>query len=289
MEIIDKILEQAALGQAENRIVDAAAWEDGKLTERSLVPHQGALNCYSIAKSVTSLLFGIAEGEGKISRHDTVASVFADKIAEYGLEAAPFERITMHHLLNQCPGIDRGFLFESDRYATPERDWMKLCLTEPYPHEPGEKFMYSNSNYYLLSCALHRAVGIHPERYLYEKLFYPAGIRTYAVERCPYDEMNGATGLYLSTRDLLRLGVLMLNEGEGLVPADYIRDATKNQFNCRHKYGYGFWIYKNAWAMSGAGGQKVWCCPARRFVFAAHAADSNVNWEQVMDAVFASL
>ena len=55
--------------------------------------------------------------------------------------------------------VDRGFLFESDRYATDERDWLKLCLTEPHPHKPGEKFMYSNSNYYLLSCALHRAAG----------------------------------------------------------------------------------------------------------------------------------
>jgi CubicO group peptidase (beta-lactamase class C family) len=111
--------------------------------------------------------------QGKLSVDDELTKFLPD----YPLAG---HKVTVHQLLNHTSGI---------RSYTSQKDFMKRArldfshdelLTEfknePFDFDPGTKWSYNNSGYYLLGMIIEKASGQSYEKYLDEHIFRPVGM-----------------------------------------------------------------------------------------------------------------
>jgi CubicO group peptidase (beta-lactamase class C family) len=252
-----------------------ALYEAGEWREETLRPVCACLNCYSLSKNFTATAVGIAQDMGLLCIDDPILRFFPNEIPEHRDEK--LERVTIKHLLTQTMGSAEGYLFGADRYAQGKDDWVRYALSRPLAFEPGEKFVYSNSTFYLLSCIIHRVSGMAMDMFLREHLFRHMGIDSFAWEACPKGETFGASNLYMSTKDIAKLGVLYLNhgeyEGKRLLSERWTYEAVQGLAGDGGKkyYGYSFWLNDIGYNGGGAYNQIILVVPQRNIVFAAHS------------------
>jgi CubicO group peptidase (beta-lactamase class C family) len=191
---------------------------------------------FSITKSVTSALVGIAIADGKLTLDERV----------------PWRRqITVRQLLSMTAGYAPAFEFQHIDAQT--------LAARARVNKPGT-FSYDSGSYDLLADMLERATGMRIARYAQRRLFAPLGIRDV---RWPGG--RGASGLLLRPRDLLAFGALYLHGGKGIVPANWVRTSTRSHTRMRRGlgYGYGWWIHPHSYAGYGYLGQIVAVYPER--------------------------
>lgn len=233
------------------------------LNGRSPTTHYAS---FSIAKSVLSLMTGIALADGKIRSLDDHAKEYVTE-----LTGDPRGEITIRQLLDMTSGLQAmefdmnplKQLRAADARLYYSRDLLKAVQQTPMSHKPGQIWSYSNGSSALLGLVLARATGEHLSTYLSRKIWKPLGAETSA--RWMLDHPQGmeksAVGLYATARDYARLGQLVLQggqwKGEQLIPADYLQQSTRPQ--AEEFYGYQFWVYPPAKNENG-------------FVYRPHAA-----------------
>ena len=265
-EIKQKISESGA------NVFKIALYKDGIWQNETLRAACPCLNCYSVSKSFTATAIGLAQDMGLLSIEDAIIKFFPNELPDKMDEK--LEQVKIIHLLTQTMGNAEGYLFENDRYTHDTKDWVRLVLSMPLEHEPGKQFVYSNSTYYLLSCIVHRATGMTLEMFLKNHLFKDMGINEFAWETCPKGETMGATGLYMSTQDIGKFGLLYLNKGEydgrQLISRKWVEDAVQTKFD-NERYGYSFWTNDIGYNAGGAYNQIVLVVPSENLVFAAHS------------------
>jgi CubicO group peptidase (beta-lactamase class C family) len=155
-------------------------------------------------------------------------------------------------------------------------DWVRMQIDRPLATDPGVAFAYDNGSYHLLSAVLTKATRQTALAYGERVLFGPLGIHGEHWASDGQGHNLGNTGLRLRSRDLLRIGELVLHggrrQGRQVVPAAYLRAATRRQTGLAHglDYGYGWWI-STRWgprtiAALGYGGQAVAVFPQQRLV-----------------------
>ena len=159
-------------------------------------------------------------------------------------------------------------------------NWIDYILSLPMEHKPGEKFVYNSGITVLLSHILHKVSGMHANEYAEEYLFNKLGIQDYFWKTTPNNLTDAEGGLYLSTRDFAKIGILYLNDGKWngsqiitkewveltMSPDTYIEESSR-------KYGFQWWLvpYKNNqenWMYSGSGygGQYLLIVPEYQLV-----------------------
>jgi CubicO group peptidase (beta-lactamase class C family) len=195
------------------------------------------LPVFSITKSVTSALVGIAIADGSLT----------------GLsERLPWRRqITLRQLLSMTAGYAPTFDFEpSDPQTLAARARVNRTGT----------FAYDSGSLDLVGDMLERATGMSLADYARRRLFGPMGIR---YIRWPGS--RGASGLLLRPRELLAFGELYLEGGRRIVPASWVRLSTRAHVRIRHDLGYGFgwWIRPHSYAAYGYLGQVLAIYPKR--------------------------
>ena len=275
MKIIDKITEQINKDNA--YVINIVTYNDGQYDFSQLHSSTGQLNCYSISKNFTATAIGIARDEGLLDVDTKLSDIFSDGNPD----------TTIHHLLTHTTGIDKGYLFEGDRYLIQNKNWLEYCLNYPLKHKQGEVFTYSNSNYYLLSCIIQKVTGKRLDLYLREKMFNQLEINACAWELCPMDKTIGATGLFLHTADMIKLGVMYLNGGQGIVSNDWVKLATSYKTDSPNpSYAYSFGVNERGFTCSGAAGQSIVVLPEHKFVFAAHGCNNDYNYYEMLKKVF---
>jgi CubicO group peptidase (beta-lactamase class C family) len=236
-------------------------------------------NSYSVTKSVTSALVGIALGERHLQGLDqTVGELLAAHLPN---NTDPrLGRVTLQQLLTMTGGLagddrstggDEGLI---DRLFN-SRDWVGHILGRPLAYNPGTAFAYSNATSHLLSAIVADATGQSTLAFARARLFNPLGIRSdkaseptiltwppspaqnkayeQAAVAWPKDPRGyhfGAGWLRLPARDLAKFGYLYLNGGRWdttqVVPADYVRASTQPhshppQLGPEDGYGYQWW------------------------------------------------
>ena len=106
-----------------------------------------------------------------------------------------------------------------------------------------------------------------------------------------------ASGLRMLPRDLLKIGLLMMNHGRAgdrqVVPASWVDaaitpHATVNNYGeCAMKYGYYWWLRpdcKPSWfAGSGNGGQNLWIMPSLDLIVVTTAGLYNSDKQEFVD------
>ncbi len=273
-DLMDRIEER--ITQSRINVIRFALYQNGAVEERTRVSSYPCSNCYSVSKSFTATAVGIASDLGLLSVDDPIVKHLGDCLP--ASHDPKLGEVQLRHLLTQTMGLGQGFLFEPDRYTHNTDDFIGLSLSAPLPHSPGNAFVYSNSTYYLLACIVEKVSGLPLDLFLRKHLFSPMDISAFAWERCPMGHAMGATGLYLSTRDILKLGILYLNggewEGRRLLSEDWVRTATRPDplVTPEAPTGYSFWLNpEGGYRCAGANGQSVVVLPEKGLVFAAHS------------------
>ena len=224
---------------------------------------------FSISKSVTSTAIGLAIAEGRFTLDSRVIDLLPeDAPAEVASEesSANLASMTVRHLLTMTSGHAADTMPSTDRA---DGTWAAAILAEPVPHAPGTTFVYNTGASYLLSAIVQKHTGLTLTAYLQPRLFAPLGITSARWEQSPEGIDTGGYGLRLLPEDVARFGQLYLQhgawEGEQVVPADWIAEATSSLVPNHHSavdwgsgYGYQFWQNRDhSYRGDGAFGQFV--------------------------------
>lgn len=127
----------------------------------------------SVTKQFTGVALVQLESAGKLALDDSITSL----LTEY---PAPPTPITIRHLLHHTSGIPSFTGLPSYGPNMPvdvtHADMVARFASLPLEFEPGAKWNYSNSGYYLLGMIVEAASGQTYAEYLEANLFEPAGM-----------------------------------------------------------------------------------------------------------------
>jgi CubicO group peptidase (beta-lactamase class C family) len=240
-----------------------------------------ASNSFSMAKSITSILIGIAVDEGKIKSIDEPVGNYLEHF-----KSVKNEKLTIRHLLMMCSGLswDESYssLFSITTEAYYGNDLEALVKTLHVVEEPGKTFEYMSGNTLLLGMIVEKATEMKLSDYAGEKLWKPLGASLQA--QWSLDHADGTEKAYCcfysNARDFARLGQLFLNKGKWndkqIVSESWVEQSIapimvkdKSGKVCDW-YGFQWWLMKrkgrNVFYARGLYGQYILVVPDERLV-----------------------
>ncbi|WP_085581737.1 MULTISPECIES: serine hydrolase [unclassified Pseudomonas] len=183
---------------------------------------------WSISKSLMATVLGVAYGEGRLRLEEPASKYYP------ALERHP--TLTLGDLLHWASGLDWQEDYEyaplkssvvAMLYTRGHRDMAAFAAGHEAYAAPGKAFRYSSGDSNLLAAALKGIVG--PQRYAdypWTALFEPLGIRRAVWETDAAGIFVASSYVYLTARDLARIGLLMARDGRWgerqLLPAEWI-------------------------------------------------------------------
>ncbi len=146
----------------------------------------------SITKQFTSMLIMQLVEEGKLRLDGKIT----DYLTNYRKETG--ERVTIHHLLTHGSGIpnyteDDSFFPNSGKYYK-VHDFIKTYCSGDLEFEPGSRFNYSNSGYFILGAIIEAVSGNSYEKQLEEKILNGVGMKETGYDMHEYLIGNRASG-----------------------------------------------------------------------------------------------
>lgn len=220
----------------------------------------------SAAKSITSLLTGIAIAEKRVPEVETPVS--------HWFPGFPNANATLADLLTMRGGLPYERKLQVAMHRAP--DWLAFIRSQALARPPGERFLYSGFDPILLAAVLQNASGQPLDAYAKETLFTPLGITGTVWEGDESGLINGGSQLAMTARDLARIGLLCLRNGRWqdrqIVPSEWLEESTANQVGGAPWYGYYWWKLPaeteasdprlaGCYFASGAGGQHLIILP----------------------------
>lgn len=186
---------------------------DYQIRLQSIVSANPCCNCYSVAKAFTVTAMGILYDRGLLAPDTLLTDVLADFLP-HSIDPK-WHNVTMHHLMQHKVGFDHGVLDidAEDASQYPSTDYLRLVLSKPLTHEPGTHYQYTDAAFYLLSRVIAKVSGCDLADLLRPVLMDTMRFKEFAWSVCPQGYAMGATGLYLRTEDMVKLGILYLNGG----------------------------------------------------------------------------
>ena len=243
----------------------------------------------SAGKSITALLMGIAIDEGKIRSVD-------EPVERYWPEAkgTAIGDVALRDVLTMRSGLAA---FDEDAESPGNEDRMDeapdprvFVLGLPRADEPGTRYRYNSVTAWVAGVVVARAAGQTLADYARTVLFEPLGITSWRWASDKSGLTKGQGNLSLTTRDLARIGAMVLANGEHdgrrVVSTSWLRDALTPTVSIAaddpYADGYGYlWYVKHhsvdgesikvAFA-SGNGGNKIYVVPRLRLVIAITSA-----------------
>lgn len=223
---------------------------------------------YSVTKSFTSALIGIALEDGTLSDVDQkVVDFFPDLLIDRSDEWK--NSITIEDVLTMRAGLDWTEGNSGYVQLMEAADATTYMLTLPMYQEPGTGFRYCSGCSYLLSAILQESANTNTLTYAKTHLFEPLGIQDVTWEKLQNSVPNGGWGLFLTPRQMAKFGYLYLNngqwEGRQVIPSAWVEASTApgRYVDEYVDYGYQWWIYKDlgVFAAQGLYGQKIYVIP----------------------------
>ena len=258
----------------------------------------------SVRKSILAMLFGNYVASGKITLDKTLAQIGIDDLG--GLSAEE-KRATIRDLLMARSGIYHPASNAGDDTASaPPRGSQKR----------GAYYLYNNWDFNAVGTIFEKETGRDLYDALESDLAKPIGMQDF--DRSTHKKsgdltrsMHPAYHMNLSTRDMARIGYLMLREGtwagKELVPRNWVREISKAQtpvgeMNPPRRrdgpwgYGYLWWVwdgphntgaYKGAYTGLGAIGQQITVVPELDLVVAhkTRPGDKSVSGPQYLEVL----
>jgi len=158
----------------------SGAFGEANLSHRVKATAETAYAIGSISKTFTGLAIAQLEHAGELRLDATVAEYLPDY-------QGPGRVATVGHLLTHSSGIPSynteipGVRDDLSRKGYDREELVDLFENLPLNFEPGERFSYSNSGYYLLGLIIEAVTGTDYYSYLQTAVFEPLGMeRTFA-------------------------------------------------------------------------------------------------------------
>jgi hypothetical protein len=239
----------------------------------------------SVRKSVLSMMYGKYVANGTIDIERTLADVGIDDLQ--GL--LPVERqAKVRDLLTARSGVyhPSSNIYGDDHKAAPQRG----------SQTPGEYFLYSNWDFNAAGAVFEKLTRRDIYRAFAEDFVIPLQLEDFneSLHRHTGDitrSQHLSYPFYLSTRDMARLGYLMLNDGnwrgQEIVPPDWVKRTTTSVTGsadmhpaetAKRQIGYGYlwWVLEEppssplngAYMAWGQYGQFILVVPKQRMVIA---------------------
>ena len=269
---------------------------------------RGRWTTFSVTKSFTDTLVGVALQAGEIHSLEEDVTHYLPE-----LRGSAYEGVTIRQLLTMTSGVRWN-----ENYTSPTADNVLLYSTPvatgldptveymrrlPREAAPGTRWHYNTGETDLLGVLLRRAAGKTLSQQLGGSLWQSAGMQRLAtwIASAPGSQSAefGGSGLSATVRDLGRFGLWFMEGGHGLLPRDWVAEASHAQVSAGAAgYGYGWWPQGSAgtYAALGIFGQSIFIDPARKLVIvtvgnwpeatgAAHTAARAAFWHEVQAAV----
>lgn len=250
---------------------------------------------FSMAKTLTAMLMGIAIADGKIASVDDPAEKYVPALrdTEYG-------RTSLKALLSMASGLafTENYSGEDD-VAKLARDGfvrvgrggpsiLRQFDTRAFP--PDTKFAYAGGDTQTVGAAIEAATGMSLAAYAAEKLWRPLGAEADASWLTDNAGMAAAYCCFQATlRDWARIGLMLAHDGAWngtqIVPQAWVRTATRADPARPHLwpgtatpffgYGYQTWIFPRTtggFALLGVYGQSIYVDPEAKLVMVHLAA-----------------
>jgi len=195
---------------------------------------------FSMAKSITSTLIGLAIADGHIHSIDDLLVRYVPE-----LKASAYDGVTIRQALMMRSGADFDERYDFDHPGLASAAFEESLvqnrvrfasfgeiLTRAYP--PGTHFNYSTVETCILGWVLERATKQTISQYMTDKLWKPAGMESYGFwildgSQQTGREFNGA-GFNAIARDYARFGLIMLHGGKAgtrqVIPQNWVSTAT---------------------------------------------------------------
>jgi CubicO group peptidase (beta-lactamase class C family) len=130
----------------------------------------------SITKQFTATLIMQLVEQGKLKLDGKLSEYLPDYRKDVG------DKVTIHHLLTHTSGIPSytslpNFITEASRNPYAPVEFVKKYASGDLEFEPGAKFRYNNSGYFLLGVIIEKIHGKPYEQVMKEKIFEPAGMK----------------------------------------------------------------------------------------------------------------
>ena len=249
----------------------------------------------SASKSVTAMLIGAAIGDGSLPGvqarvYDYFPGFTAHHPVDPRLRTTTVEDLLTMSTLWECDDENAFSAGHEERMYVTEH-WLDFVLalpvkgfapwmTRPEDSPHGRAHAYCTANSFVLGAVLGQATKQPLADYAAQVLERPLGITASKWNRSPEGIGMGGGGTRYRSRDLARLGELVLAEGrwhgKQLIPAGYVRAMVSAQASAGDgsDYGYQWWGLKlpvdgqqtTVWTMSGNGGNYVFVMPEKKLV-----------------------
>ena len=171
-------------------------------------PDSTVFDIGSVSKQFTAAAILLLVQDKKISLDDDIRR-YLPELPDY------HEVITLDHLLYHTSGLrdftvlmTMGTGVRQIDYRSAEDAWEVIKRQKRLNHPPGAKFVYSNTNYFLLGQIVERVSGKRLGEFLHERIFQPLGMRHTSVR----DRHDTVVPQFASAYALDESGAHRLNE-----------------------------------------------------------------------------
>jgi len=230
---------------------------------------------WSVAKSFSSAVTGIAVADGSIDSVDDPAATYLDEWA--GTDKAD---ITVEDILHMQSGLAWDEDYQPSSADSSDVVQMGLSANElayaaarHVAKPPGSTWVYSSGDAMILAGIVEGATGTSMRDYATEHLFKPIG-----MERADWwEDAEGQTLGYCcldsTARGYARFGLLYLHEGrwgdDQVIPASWVKDSIRDAPGDHPGYGYMWWLQPelegvpdDVYSAQGHDGQFIWVIPS---------------------------
>jgi CubicO group peptidase (beta-lactamase class C family) len=208
-------------------------------------PTMAPREAFSVTKSLTSILIGIAQRDGHLS--------VTDPVSEYvpQWKGTPSEHVTIEDVLSNTSGREWSLATDYGAMAIRERDKTGFAIGLGQAAGPGTVWAYNNSAIQVLSAVILAATGQSAADYAEAQVFGPLGMADSTVRTDGAGNSLTFMGLSTTCQDLARMGLMMLAQGSWgsgddrteVLPSSYVEDSTgRSSSELNAAYGWLWWV-----------------------------------------------
>ena len=262
-----------------------------KYNDESIVPS------FSMAKSITSILIGIAIDEGLIQSVEEPITNYIPELKKNG-----FEKVKIEHLLQMTSGLDfnEGYFNPFGEVATfyYGTNLRKSIAKLKLKREPGLEMEYVSGNTQLLGLVLERALkGRTVSSYLEEKIWQPLEMEfdaSWSIDRRKDGIEKTFCCVNATARDYAKIGRLFLHQGnwngKQIVSKSWVEQSTKidSAQGSSKNYQYQWWLptENGDYMAKGILGQYIYVHPAKDLIIVRLGKDKDdQDWETILSKI----
>ena len=228
----------------------------------------------SISKSVVAACIDLAIQQQKIKSIDDLIFTYLPNYISY--RTSQNEKITIRNLLTMSSGIKweensipHGTTANNETQMEKSKNPIVYVLSQPMDTLPGKVWNYNSGGVQVLAEIISNVSGLTVDYFADSFLFKPLGIKNYKWIRMQSNFSSfkerylggrnkskfpaAASGLRLTSRDLLKFGLLYLNEGrwcnKRILSENWVTETLKTQIlqdnNSTNGYSFLFWTLTN--------------------------------------------